>query len=95
MGKFLDKNISEQDLIREFMDITIESQTIRPNELTVKALSDYMKISESSAKWLLRKLISEKLLRVRKVLVNSHIVNAYSPYSGKWEDVINAIKHKE
>lgn len=95
MGKCIDDNISEQDLIREFMNIAIESQTLQPNETTVKAVSEYMDISEASATWLLKKLVQQKILKIRKINMNAHIINAYSPRNGSWEDAIESFKHKE
>lgn len=88
-------DISEQDLMKEFMSIVTESITIRPNEITVKTLDEYMNLAKPNAEYILRKLELQNLLKVRKILIDGHVVNAYSPCSGTWQDVIGAIKQEE
>lgn len=88
-------NITEQDLMREFMGLVVESRTIHPNEITTKNFSEQMNLTMPCASHLLENLRQQKILKIRKVQLDSHVVNAYSPYSGTWKDVIGMIKLKE
>ena len=86
------EDVTEEDLMKEFARIATEG--LRPDELTVNAFMEYAGITRNRARHFLAKMESEGLLKSRKAVVDSTVMNAYSPQNGTWKDVIDQIKQE-
>ena len=89
------KQITEDDLMKEFMEITAHSKTQKENELTVDNFIEKAGVPKGRARYILKKYEDAGILQSRKVQIGSDIVNAYSPNHGTWKDVVKAIKQEE
>lgn len=87
------EDVTELDLMNEFMQIS--TKPLRENELTVNDLMSHMNITRNRARYTLSKYEQAGLLKSRKVIIDSSSVCAYSPVSGSWRDVVEAIKQEE
>ena len=93
MGKNIDmEHITEQDLMREFMEVV--SEGLRDNEITVNMYMEHMGATRNVARHKLSMLEGKGILKKRKVVVDSTLMNAYSPRHGTWKDVIDQIKQE-
>ena len=86
------ENVTEEDLMKEFMRIATEN--IKPGELTVNMFMNSTSITRNRARHLLAKLEGNGILKKRKVVIDSTVMNAYSPKNGTWKDVIDQIKQE-
>ena len=87
------ENVTEEDFMKEFAQLAA-SESIKPNELTVNMFVEYANTTRNRARNYLAKLESSGVLRSRKVVVDSTVMNAYSPKHGTWKDVIAQIKQE-
>jgi hypothetical protein len=93
MDKKIDmENVTEEDLMKEFMRIATED--IKPGELTVNMFMEYTGVTRNRARHLLAKLEDHGVLKMRKVVIGSTVMNAYSPKNDTWKDVIDQIKQE-
>lgn len=84
--------ITEEEIIAEVMKI-LSHDEISDNEITIKMFMEQTGMSERPSYSVLNRQVKAGVLKVRKVNLDGHVVNAYSPaLAGGWVEVLTKLK---
>lgn len=88
----VNSDITETDLIYAAMELMV-LHAIKEDEITTKMFEQRMNISYRSAYSILEKLVTDGILKSRKIQHDGHNVNAYSPaIKGGWAAVLKFLQ---